>query len=1004
MVEIDRILSNIANMTHDLTSSIQRKYPLNLVSDMISSVEKINIDLKNHRQFLTLGHLNTVSIPLHKDKIFRVLKKIDLDIFGVSETNIKQGTPKDLFNFPGYKLFHLNRDYAKCGGVGIFLKDEYASKAKLINVNFNQSQPEHIFVEFEIRKVKILVGVLYKSPKIRYGVFGDIFETLAFLTTKYDNCVFLGDFNINQLTPNEPDYKFLKNNIIEPLSLEQIIKEPTRITKNTCTLIDLILVNSPDKVKTAGCADLPGLSDHHIVYCSYSLKKIKFPPQFVKRRDFRNFDKDKFNDEINNAQWNTVEGLVNQNIDEATMHFEKIYTDAINKFAPYREIRVTKPVTASWLNDEIISLMDLRDKFKLKHNQIVKINKRINLLENPSDTIYYTKFKELKNQVNHLIRNAKIADFNNKINQKIKDSKKFHFNLKEFNIVDSKKNFSKCHIDPNKLNDCFSKNNNAKVSEFIIKKMVKKLNKNSRRANFKFSEVTPNEIIKTTKTLKSNACGIDEISAFFIKISISSSAHIFSKIVNASLRSGVFPSLWKKARIKPIPKISEPIKATDYRPISLLIAFSKILEKIVAKQMKQYLVDNNLLDKFQSAYQEKHSTTTALIDITDNIYKALDNSEITILVLLDYSKAFDCANHKLILAKLKALGFMSSALDWIDSYLSKRSQQVVTDKGESSWIELLNGVPQGSILGPLLFTILVSDISNDIKHCKYHLYADDTQLYISGKVCDIQNLIKKMNSDLKMISEFSVNNFLKLNEGKSQYIIIGSRQNIKTLNNMQLSPITLNGEVIERETTVKNLGILFDENLSWDAEINKCISKGYSKLRQAYRYKHFLSKNSKKLIVLTYVLSQFNYSSIILQNLTKIQCDKIQKFQNNCARFILNLRKFDHISEGLKEIRFLKMSKNRDLQSLVLMYKICHNLAPSYLCERISYRVNHHRHNTRSKFNIHIKHSRTNFGKYSFFNNISNKYNILTQELDLNNNISLNSFKSKLKTHFLQLS
>ena len=208
MVEIDRILSNIANMTHDLTSSIQRKYPINLVSDMISSVEKINIDLKNHRQFLTLGHLNTVSIPLHKDKIFRVLKKIDLDIFGVSETNIKQGTPKDLFNFPGYKLFHLNRDYAKCGGVGIFLKDEYASKAKLINVNFNQSQPEHIFVEFEIRKVKILVGVLYKSPKIRYGVFGDIFETLAFLTTKYDNCVFLGDFNINQLTPNEPDYKF----------------------------------------------------------------------------------------------------------------------------------------------------------------------------------------------------------------------------------------------------------------------------------------------------------------------------------------------------------------------------------------------------------------------------------------------------------------------------------------------------------------------------------------------------------------------------------------------------------------------------------------------------------------------------------------------------------------------------------------------------------------------------------------------------------------------------
>ena len=516
MVELDRILANIDTMTQEITNAINRKYPLNLVSDIISSVDKINMDLNNYRQFLTLGHLNTVSIPLHKDKIYRVVKKIDLDIFGVSETNIKKNTPKDLFHFPGYKFFHVTRDYANCGGVGIFLKEEYAAKAKIINVNFNQNQPEHIFVELEIRKVKIIVGVLYKSPNIRYGVFGDIFETLAFLTTKYENCVFLGDFNIDQLTPNQPDYKFLKNNIIEPLSLEQIIKEPTRITKATCTLIDLILVNSPDKVKTSGCADLPGLSDHHIVYCSYSLKKIKFPPQFVKRRDFRNFDKDKFNDEINNAQWNTVENLVNQNIDEATGHFEKIYTNAINKHAPFREIRVTKPVTASWLTDEIISLMDLRDKFKLKHNEIVKINKRLNLRENPRDTIYYSKFKELKNQVNHLIRNAKIVDFNNKINQKIKDSKKFHFNLKEFNIVDSKKNFSKCHIDPNKLNECFSNNNNAKVSDLIIKKMVKKLNRNSRRANFKFSEVTPNEIIKTAKTLKSNATGIDEISAFFI--------------------------------------------------------------------------------------------------------------------------------------------------------------------------------------------------------------------------------------------------------------------------------------------------------------------------------------------------------------------------------------------------------------------------------------------------------------------------------------------------------
>ena len=253
--------------------------------------------------------------------------------------------------------------------------------------------------------------------------------------------------------------------------------------------------------------------------------------------------------------------------------------------------------------------------------------------------------------------------------------------------------------------------------------------------------------------------------------------------------------------------------------------------------MKDYLIKNNLLDKFQSAYRALHSTTTALIDITDNIYKSMDDSLITILVLLDYSKAFDCANHKLIIAKLKALGFKNSSLKWINSYLTDRSQQVITDKGESSWINLINGVPQGSILGPLLFTILVSDISSNIRFCKYHLYADDTQLYITGKLTEINKLIQNLNEDLNRIANFSDNNCLRLNEGKSVFIILGSSYNMAKIKDLVLPPIKINNKNIKRETTVRNLGITFNETMSWDSEINKCISKGYGKLKQAYRCK-----------------------------------------------------------------------------------------------------------------------------------------------------------------------
>ena len=231
------------------------------------------------------------------------------------------------------------------------IKNEYAKNAKKINVNFKQTQPEHIFVELEINKLKFLVGVLYKSPSVRYGVFNDIFETLAFLTTKYNHCLFLGDFNINQLTTTTAEYKFFQNNIIKPLSLTQFITEPTRV-KETSTLIDLILANSPDNVKFSSTADFPGVSDHKLIYCCYSLKKEKFKAQTIRRRDFRKFDKDIFLREMQNVDWNSIHNVANNNIDEATSKLESIYIKGIDKNAPFREIKVRKPMSASYFTDD----------------------------------------------------------------------------------------------------------------------------------------------------------------------------------------------------------------------------------------------------------------------------------------------------------------------------------------------------------------------------------------------------------------------------------------------------------------------------------------------------------------------------------------------------------------------------------------------------------------------------------------------------------------------------
>ena len=248
---------------------------------------------------------------------------------------------------------------------------------------------------------------------------------------------------------------------------------------------------------------------------------------------------------------------------------------------------------------------------------------------------------------------------------------------------------------------------------------------------------------------------------------------------------------------------------------------SKIIEKLVCKQLTDYFKMYNLFDTFQSGFRAQHSTGTALLKVTDDIFRSIDNSNVTLLLLLDYSKAFDTINHHILLAKMKALGVANSALNWFNSYLSNRYQRVVTPKDKSDWKHVINGVPQGSILGPFLFTIMISDFSSCITNCNYHMYADDTQLYCPSSVDDLTETISLINSDLENVAGYSYKNGLRLNPSKTVFMIIGSHQNISKINSMSLPPVLLKNTQVVRQGGAKNLGITFDEVLSWRRHI--CI-------------------------------------------------------------------------------------------------------------------------------------------------------------------------------------
>ena len=389
--------------------------------------------------------------------------------------------------------------------------------------------------------------------------------------------------------------------------------------------------------------------------------------------------------------------------------------------------------------------------------------------------------------------------------------------------------------------------------------------------------------------------------------------------------------------------------------------------------------------------------------LNEDIFEALDDSEVTLLVLLDFSKAFDTVNHKLLLAKLDILGFQGSVCNWIHSYLSGRSQKVKTDTEESEWAVIKNGVPQGSILGPLLFTILVSDMRMSIWNGSYLTYADDTNLYWETPADMINESIREANSVLNNISDYCVNNRLILNEGKCKYIIMGSRPAIKKVNNLQLDAVKIKNTVLERVTQTKVLGVTYDEILSWKKQVNLSVSKAVGNFLQFSRYKRFLSKQSKITLCQSLVLSQFNYCDIIYASMDSFLENKIQRTQNLCLRFIFNIKKRNPNTDYnslLKQLGWLNMKTKTIKNGLVMMYKILNGLAPNYLADFINLTSEIHDRNTCISSNNSIwinKNITSKIHRKSFFFFIANIYNNIPQ--NIKQSTSLTSFKKAIHKH-----
>ena len=454
-----------------------------------------------------------------------------------------------------------------------------------------------------------------------------------------------------------------------------------------------------------------------------------------------------------------------------------------------------------------------------------------------------------------------------------------------------------------------------------------------------FTRVSAGDVIKLLSSMKSKSCSLDPVPTWLLKDCKETLAPTLASIINSSFATGIFPSQLKEAIITPTLKKPslDAENLSNYRPVSNLPFLSKLIEKEVCRQFTIHLEVNNINNSFQSAYKAQHSTETALTRVQNDILQAVDRKGGAILVLLDLSAAFDTIDHSLLLATLeKRMGVSGTALAWFQSYLCCRSQCVSVGGKVSEKRALCYGVPQGSVLGPVLFTTYTQPLHIILQGIDFHLYADDSQLYLAFEPhsqSSTTSAIVIIQECYDRVKTWMTSHFLKLNDSKTEVLVITPPTLAK-----QLQPITLQfGEsTVVPSHQVRDLGVTWDSTMRLEQHIVGVCKRAYHQLHNIYRIRKYLTENATKSLVHAFITSRLDYCNGLLYGIPKHLQDRLQRVQNTAARLVTGTPRSAHITPVLCELHWLPVSHRIRYKLALLTFKALHGLAPMYLTELLT--------------------------------------------------------------------
>lgn len=874
---------------------------------MSSSISDSNFYLKQSlsksSNVFNVAHLNSRSLFCHIDEVRDLFSNVNAHAIGVSETHLKSKTRSKAIEIEGYRLIRNDRKIDACGGVALYIRKEY--KYSVIGAS-ETDDIEFLFVEVRLQFTKLLIGVFYKRPLFRD--INKLEEILSNYVLPYDNVILVGDFNVDMLIDNS--YSGKMKGILHSFSLDYVHYGPTHFCPTSSTLLDLSIVNINSVIKNFGQISIPGISDHDVIFVGIKVDNKRDRYEMQVFRNFKDIVIDDLLSDCYNLSWSHVYNSPDIHIKVSL--FNTYLNDILNKHVPYKTVKVNK--VNPWFNSDIRLAMKKRD---LAYSTW----KGSKLL---TDKREFTRLRNEADQLNKSLKKTYMA----KLLDTSQPSKKLWNNLRSIGAVKGSESFTS-NFSLNDICESFIYKNSAS-SNFSVQDLSTDIF--SEEYDFSFRNVDDQEVKKAIYEVRSNAVGVDKLPLKFIKMLLPVILPVITHIFNYSLTSSVFPISWKLSDTVPIPKKSSPSSLSDFRAINLLPGLSKAFENLIRHQILAHINSNSLLNEFQSGFRPNHGTHTALTKISEDILPNLGLSKISPLVLLDFSKAFDAIDHDLLILKLKYyFGFSESACKLLRSYLTGRFMKLTEGSNSSNYYGTTHGVPQGSVLGPIMFSIYINDLPNVLKHSMHHLYADDLQIYMTGRLENLSDCFSKINEDLSRIYDWSQKNRLLLNASKSQAVII-TRSSL-TPNYPELK---LGDDIIPVVDKLRNLGLIVNSKFTWDDHVSKIACQIYNGLRQLYPFRKNMPKQLRLKLVRSLLVPSFLYCDTIFSPSMNSNCrHKINVVFNACLRYINNLHYRDHVSPYVKDIFGFDIFTYYRFRLASFAHKLIETKQPHYLSDSI---------------------------------------------------------------------